>query len=473
MKNTELDRRGFIKVATMGAALAITHPVWAQPAKYDVIVIGAGLSGLHTVHLLEQRGMNVLLLESRQRVGGRVHTLDHLAGHPEAGAMQVGNNYTQLHNIIERLNVPLEFNSGVGGGGPASPALAIGGQMLKSQDWADHAVNKLSTSERSLPPGFLLWNYLTKDMQALATPEDWLSEKYRHLDIPLDVYLKQQGASEEALRLMNNNFQSNNLNEVSALHTIRKFSVIAQSGGAKFIKDRTARLPEAMAANLKNRPLLDKAVTSIKQHNNGVRVTCADKSHYSASRCVIATPFSTLRKIDLRIKISEAKKQAIDNLAYSHITQVYLRPTREFWLEDNLTPDIWTDSQIGMIATILDADQKVSLLQAWLVGENARMVNGLSKAEIGQLVVKQLATLRPASKDNLVVEEVIKWGTNPNSLGAYAHFRPGDASRFAAKIAVPEGPLHFVGEHTDFRKSGMEAAVLSAERGANQLIASM
>ena len=50
----------------------------------DLAVIGAGLSGLRTAMLLQKIGFEVRVVEGRNRVGGRVFTLDHLSGHPEA-----------------------------------------------------------------------------------------------------------------------------------------------------------------------------------------------------------------------------------------------------------------------------------------------------------------------------------------------------------------------------------------------------
>ncbi len=62
----------------------------------SVLVLGAGLSGLYTALLLEAKGLGVTELEARDRVGGRVHTLDDLPGKPEAGGQTLSEKYQRL-----------------------------------------------------------------------------------------------------------------------------------------------------------------------------------------------------------------------------------------------------------------------------------------------------------------------------------------------------------------------------------------
>ncbi|MEM6683082.1 MAG: NAD(P)-binding protein, partial [Pseudomonadota bacterium] len=77
---------------------AAAYVLGAAPAKarakkrYDAIVIGAGLSGLHSAMLLEEAGLDVLTLEGRNRLGGRVYTLMDVPGKPEAAGELIGGN---------------------------------------------------------------------------------------------------------------------------------------------------------------------------------------------------------------------------------------------------------------------------------------------------------------------------------------------------------------------------------------------
>lgn len=79
---TALSRRGVLagSSAALVAGLA-PRSAWSATTQ-DVVVIGAGLAGLHTAWLLEQAGLKVTVLEAERRVGGRLHTLDDLPGKP-------------------------------------------------------------------------------------------------------------------------------------------------------------------------------------------------------------------------------------------------------------------------------------------------------------------------------------------------------------------------------------------------------
>jgi monoamine oxidase len=75
------------------AARSAPAKVAARPKMLDVIVLGAGMSGLNAAWLLEQQGMSVMVLEGRKRVGGRVYTLFDQPGLPEIGFNSMSPGY--------------------------------------------------------------------------------------------------------------------------------------------------------------------------------------------------------------------------------------------------------------------------------------------------------------------------------------------------------------------------------------------
>ena len=75
--------------------------------KSDVVVIGAGLSGLYAATILQDEGYNVTVLEADKRVGGRVLSERSVPGNPESGGTSFGPGYARLINTAHRFNVEL------------------------------------------------------------------------------------------------------------------------------------------------------------------------------------------------------------------------------------------------------------------------------------------------------------------------------------------------------------------------------
>ena len=141
-----IDRRAF----TVGAAtLAMAGPARAQASpKPDVLVLGAGLSGLYSALLLEEAGFRPLVLEARSRVGGRLLTLRDLPGAPEAGGRTLANSYGRALFLMDRFGLkkaPLPK--------PEAPCIAYRGALIAAKDWAGSRLNPLPEAWRAVLPG--------------------------------------------------------------------------------------------------------------------------------------------------------------------------------------------------------------------------------------------------------------------------------------------------------------------------------
>ncbi len=433
----------------------------------SVLVLGAGLSGLYTALLLEKAGVKVVVLEGRDRFGGRVYTLDNIPGKPEAGGQVFSEKYQRLLALAASLQVPTEQVRAR----DRELLLYVRSQLVLSSDWAASTANKLAQTERNTLPPQLLMSYLGPD-NPLPDETAWTKAEYAELDIPLDRYLRTKGASPEALRLMNFNPGSlfNSVEATSALWVLRNNQRSkTPSKQPMRIKGGNSRLPEKMAAALKFPVQTNKVVTSIESGDTCVEVECADGSRFQANYAVITLPFSVLRRIKITPPLQGRQAEAVAELPYTRVTRIQLAVRRPFWEEDELPVPMWSDTQLETISPIKDATGKQNLV-CITGGTNAQQLDAMSPQGLAECVQSELARIRPASKGNVEVTKVVSWGRDPFARGAYAHFAPGQIRRFQGKMAQPWQRIHFAGEHTAIASSGMESALESAERVTNELL---
>lgn len=474
MTNTRLKRRDFIgglsqsvlSLLVLGRATQQLRASASQPR--SVLVMGAGLSGLYTALLLEAIGRSVTVLEARDRVGGRVHTLNDIPGKPEAGGQSLTEKYQRLLALAERLQVPVESSMGL----DKEMLLSVGGQTVLPKDWAFASVNHLTANEHNLVPPSLLSHYL-REHNPLEDATAWTKPRYADLDIPLDDYLRSQGASTEALNLIDCSPASlvNNLGTASALWALRNDQRGKNpSKQALQIQDGNSRLPEKMAAALKSPVQMNKVVVAIRSLDSGVEVHCADGSSFRADYVVVTLPFSVLRDVEITPPLPGLQSEAVKELNYTAVTQIRFTVRQPFWEKDGYPPMMWTDSALESILTVRDREGKVQSLVCWVNGDRAKKVDAMSSTELEQFVRSQLKQIRPGIEENMSIVRVVSWGRDPYARGAYSHFAPGQIRRFQKQMAQPWQRIHFAGEHTAISSPGMESALESAERVAQEIL---
>ncbi|MEH2126699.1 flavin monoamine oxidase family protein [Nostoc sp.] len=435
----------------------------------SVLVLGAGLSGLYTALLLEAKGLSVRVLEARERVGGRIQTLDDIPGKPEAGGQALSEEYHRLLALAERLQVPTEHSKGL----DKELLLHIRGQAVLPQDWAVSTANQLAASERQVLPQKLLSHYL-RQHNPLESARAWINPKYADLDIPLDKYLLAQGASNEALRLIDFNpgTHFNSIKTTSSLWALRNDQRDQiRSKQSMHIQNGNSRLPEKMAASLKSPVQLNKVVESIHSQATGVKVHCSDGSKFDADYVVVTLPFSVLRQVEITPPLPKIQAQAVQELPYTAVTQIHFTVRHPFWETDGYPPMMWTDSRLERVSPIRDEQGRVQSLVCWANGSNAKQLDAMSADALAKYVTSELTRIRPGTEGNIDIVRVVSWGRDRYALGAYSHFAPGQVRRFQDKMAKPWQRIHFAGEHTAIASGGMESALESGERVSKEILA--
>ena len=446
----------------------------------DVVVIGAGLSGLAAALHLEAHGADVQVVEGQERVGGRVHSMRRFGHRQEAGGAYIGAGYRRVIGIVERLGIELV---------DVTPMLAffreqelvLDGEMIRQSEWPDHPRNPFPGKDRALMP-WTCHRVLAVRDNPLSSPGEWLDPRFAEHDVPVHEWLASLGFGESAIRLgygMNPSFGEDARGVSALLGFFRAaFSVaqrrLAPEGVLGYTaRDGVQRIPEAMAGALRREAHLGRTVTGIACGGREAEVRCAGGEVYCAPHVVCSLPFGVLRGIAVDPPFAGRQAEAIAGLASQPVTQVYFAHRSRFWERDGYRPSMFTDGVAGMVAASRNGEDpdEVTSFTAWAMGRNARRLDSLPEAEAGRLVLDAIEAVRPAARGELEFVGLKAWGRDPFARGGWAWFAPGEVNRFAAEMGRPHGPIRFCGEHLARTARGMEGAMESGERSAREILA--
>jgi monoamine oxidase len=475
-----MNRRTLLKVIGAASVAMAAPRVLHARNKSDVLVIGAGLSGLNAALLLQESGLNVRVIEGRNRIGGRVLSYRNIPGNPEAGGTAFGPGYARLVDAARTHGVGLIDIT------PITPyffqrELVLDNEFIPANAWPDSPKNPFKGPARETMP----WAYLpmllgTKN--PLKTTDAWLAPEHANLDISLHDYLVQLGQSDEIIQLAYNtnpNWGTSSY-DVSTLMVLFSYAfqgLQMQLTANSNIKGYTAEggnqaIPEAMANALKNEVHLNCPVIGIRSNSDGVEVHCADGSVYRADRVVCSLPCSVLNRIHIDPLVTGMQARAIQTLESQVINQLHIVPKKPFWEEDGKNPNMFTNSLCGMVVAEHKGNrpENITSLTVWIRGHYAQWLDQLPEKDAVAAIVADIERLRPAAKGQLEVVEYKSWYRDPFSAGDWAVWQPGQVSTLAPYVGQPHGRIHFCGEHTAISNRGMEGALESGERVAFEVM---
>jgi monoamine oxidase len=466
-----IGRRGFVAGASAAFVAGIApRRAWGR-TEADVVIVGAGLSGLYCAMLLADAGLRPVVVEAQRRVGGRLKTLDAIPGRPEAGGLQIGALYGRVMTAANWSETVLDD--------PAPPqgapgfAYHVGGSLMAAADWPASPANRLASIERATLPSALVQTFL-RSQPPLADEAAWAEPAAASRDVSLGESMRAAGMSGEALRLAGCNFNGGTLNAMSLLHMLRAAAIFAAGAGpTKVVRGGTQRLAERMAAQLPD-VRTGKPVTAIAADGSSATVTFADGSSLAARHAVVTLPFSVLRNIALDAPLAPTQAEAITTMPYTPVTQVHVVARTPFWRADGLPKYVWSDGRMGRVIDYGGSHDGVHNLVFWLNGDNAAWADARPAGAAAAELIAALEAARPAARGQLEwsPDGFVSWQSDPFARGAYHHWAPAQMTRLGTAGFAPAGRLHFAGEHLALRSSGMEAACESGERAALAILGS-
>ncbi len=416
-----------------------------------VLIIGAGAAGLAAGRLLHDAGCDVLILEARDRIGGRIHTDYDFAGVPvELGAEFIHGERAATHELLQQAGLT------------TLPVV-----RMDKLWWA--ADGKPAIPCDNLPP------MLKQQLEGLLADYHRLDEANLAQDMALATYLRSRGWDEPSLDMADVLLAQTccaRLDSLSCYDLIREMR-------ADHAGQEEARIVEGYSALLawysRELPVrLNTPVRDIRWNADGVTVTAEDAT-FEARKCIVTVPVSILQQGMIRFDppLSEAKQWAIEALRTEPATKLIYRFRERLWNHDltymaGLAARWWTPGyqreDASVICAFVTADRA---RKSDAMDESAALAAGLQELSI--LLDIPLTTLQ----NQLVAARRVSWAHDPYALGGYAHVPPG-AAEARPLLAQPEGGvLFFAGEATayDSNPQTVHGAIESGWRAARACLA--
>jgi monoamine oxidase len=432
----------------------------------SVIVVGAGLAGLTASVELHKEGARVSVLETRNRVGGRVWTVHDAfvdGQHAEGGGDLIETDQEAIRRLADQLGLSLTpilrggfaFVRRGSGRDPHTPAPPVSELWPRIATLCEPWVRAYRLSEQR-------WDGPIAQMLARVSVADWLEQ------IRAD---RNTRALTQSLR----GFFLADPEELSLLALVDQLAT-ESPGRSQFyrITGGNDLLATGLAMKMRNQVRLRTTVLAATQIQDKVRVTVSTpeggQTQIATDYLVLAVPATTLRRIAFSPPLPPLQRKAIRDLPYGRATKTLLQFERRFWQRRGRPRAYGTELPIGAIWDGNEEQRGRAGILTLLAGGSAstetrtlvatRGVEGLVEA-LGWLGATQTAVLG---------SRMISWEDDPWARGGYAFFGPGYEPELRMWLARPHGRIVFAGEHTSLRWQGyMNGAVESGLRAAAEV----
>jgi len=427
------------------------------------LVIGAGTAGLMAAHSLVKAGKNVIVLEARNRCGGRIHTLHHQSFFKEAelGAEFVHGDLPLTLGLLKEAGIEL------------APA---GGQM-----WHYHDGKFIE--EGIFSEG---WDVLAGKLKKINN--DVSINQFLEAEFPGEKY----NELKTAVRRFASGYDTADP-DLASTFALRDEWLNDDGGAQHRIKQGYRTMIGYLETEIKKAGghiILNSVVKEIHWRPGHAKAVTADGHICEAEKLLIAIPLGVLKatgaaqaSINFDPPI-HGQMAAISKMGFGGVIKILLEFDELFW-EDSQT-EAWVGKSLKNMGFVLSDEEiptwwtqvplKVPVLTGWLGGLAAIAKKDLADEELLQQSLESVSNIFHRSivelKDKLVAYHIINWTSDPFALGSYAYDTVGADTQRKILNRPVEDTLYFAGEYLNAGPvmGTVEAALISGSNTAARMI---
>ncbi|KAF5744054.1 Polyamine oxidase 2 isoform 2 [Tripterygium wilfordii] len=415
--------------------------------KPSVIVIGGGMAGIAAAHALHEASFQVMLLESRNRIGGRVHT-DYSFGFPvDLGASWLHGvcKENPLAPLIGRLGLPLYRTSG-------------DNSVLYDHDLESYALFDMDGNqvpqELVTKIGEVFESILKEtDNVRLEHSEDLSIHRAFSIVFERRPELRLDGLAHNVLQWYLCRMEGWFAADADTISVKSWDQEELLPGGHGLMVRGYLPVINTLAKGLDIR--LGHRVTKIIRRYNGVKVIVEDGQAFMADAAIIALPLGVLKSkiIKFEPKLPEWKEEAIDELGVGIENKIILHFEKVFWPNVEFLGVVAETSYGCSYFLNLHKATGHSVLVYMPAGQLAKDIEKMSDEAAANFAVMQLKKILPDATDPIQFL-VSRWGSDINTLGSYSYDKVGKPHEHYERLRIPIDNLFFAGEATSSNYPG-------------------
>ena len=473
---------GLALASTIGAVLSSDRDV-ASATIPKVLVVGAGIAGLTAAYRLRQAGVPVEIIEARNRVGGRIHSLPNVAGTSIAvdlGGEFIDTSHTNLRSLAKEL-------------GLQTADLLAADQGLTPETWyfQGRKIPETEIINYFIP----LAHKIEQDRAAIGNiPVRYNS--HNQATVTLDNtsiahYLERAQINpilREMLRIAYTTELGREPEEQSSLNLLFSigtgtdiFKVYGNSDERYQIIGGNEQVPRLLAQSLANSIEIGTELEAISTRPDG-RYRVSFRSDYRTferiyERILLTLPFSTLRSCSLKVDLPPVKQLAIAQLGYGTNAKLITAYSKRVWR------DRYKSTAAAFTDTGFQNTWEASRYQSGPNGVITDFTGGHHGLSIGkglpksqaQILLPQLEQIFPGIS-SLRLGDAIRayWPSEKYTRGSYACYLVGQATTIGGAEEETVGNLFFAGEHCSQKAQGyMEGGCETGEAAALRILHSL